>query len=105
MSIPKEFLRLDKIRAVVSIRNLKSDKYYLYTSTDSVKSYSDERFKLDLGTHPNLALQKEYSSLGLELFVIEIDKEAKDGENLEQLLEERKSFYRTSGKKLYNDEE
>lgn len=105
MSIPKEFLRRDKIRAVVSIRNLKNDKYYLYKSTDSVKSYSDERFKLDLGIHPNSALQSEYSSLGLELFVIEIDTEAEDEENLDELLEKRKSFYRGRGKKLYNDEE
>lgn len=102
MSIPKEFLRQDKIRAVCIIRNLKTDESYLYKTEDAVKSYSDERFKLDLGMHQNRALQEAYSSLGLELFIIEIDKEAEAGENLDSLLEERKSFFQKSGKKLYN---
>ncbi len=102
MSIPKEFLRQDKIKAVCVIRNLKTDECYLYKTDDAVKSYSDERFKLDLGIHPNMALQKAYSSLGLELFIIEIETEAGDGESLDTLLEERKSFFLKTGKKLYN---
>ncbi len=103
MSIPKEFLRSDKIRAVCTIRNLKTDEIYLYKTEDAVKSYSDERFKLDLGMHENKALQEAYTALGLELFVIEIDKEAKTEENLTILLEERKRVYKESGKRLYNE--
>ncbi len=101
MAIPKEFLRSDKIRAVCVIKNLKTDEMYLYKTEDAVKSYSDERFKLDLGMHENKALQRAYTALGLELFVIEIDKEAKEGENLSLLLDERKRDYLEKGKTLY----
>ena len=101
MAIPKEFLRSDKIRAVCVIKNLKTDEMYLYKTEDAVKSYSDERFKLDLGMHENKALQKAYTALGLELFVIEIDKEAREGEDLSLLLDERKRDYLEKGKNLY----
>ncbi len=101
MSIPKEFLREDKIRAVCIIRNLKTDEIYLYKTEDAVKSYSDERFKLDLGMHENSSLQTAYTSLGLELFTIEIDKEAEKGDNLSLLLEERKNHFLKEGKTLY----
>ncbi len=103
MAIPKEFLTNDKIKAVCIIRNLKNEKVYLYKTDDAVASYSSERFKLDLGMHPCTSLQKEYTSLGLELFTIEIDKTADKDDNLEALLEERKSFHREKGVKLYND--
>ena len=52
MAIPKEFLREDKIRAIVVIKNLKTDEVYLYKTEDAVASFSKERFKLDLGMHP-----------------------------------------------------
>lgn len=101
MSIPKEFLRTSRIRAICVIRNLKTERSYLYKTEDAVKSYSDERFKLDLGMHPNRELQREYTSLGLELFQIEIETEAGEEDDLESLLEERKNFFLTKGKKLY----
>ncbi len=101
MSIPKEFLRTDRIRAVCSVRNLKSEKVWLYTTEDAVKSYSSVRFSLDLGMHPSVALQSEYTELGLELFVIEIVREAGDGENLSDLLEETKREYIGKGIELY----
>ena len=101
MSIPKEFLRTDKIRAVCIIRNLKTDESYLYCAEDAVKSFADERFKLDLGIHPCHSLEKAYTELGLELFTIEIEKEAAKDEDLNVLIEERRKYYRENGKKLY----
>ena len=80
--IPSEFLRKDKIKAIVKIQNLKTDEIYLLKSNDAVKSFKDERFKLDLGMHESSSLQKAYTDLGLELFVIEIDKEVYADENL-----------------------
>lgn len=101
MAIPKEFLREDKIRAIVSIRNLKTDEMYLYKTEDVVASYSKERFKLDLGMHTQKNLQKAYSDLGLELFIFEIDKEAKDQEDLDSLLKERIEYWKEKGRSLY----
>ena len=102
MAIPKEFLREDKIKAIVIIKNLKTDEIYLYKTDDAVTSYSKERFKLDLGMHPVKSLQDAYSSLGLELFTFEIDKEAKEEENLDDLLEERKKYWMGKGSRFYS---
>ena len=102
MAIPKEFLREDKIKAIVIIKNLKTDEIYLYKTDDAVTSYSKERFKLDLGMHPVKSLQNAYSSLGLELFTFEIDKEAIEGEDLDNLLEERKSYWKEKGSRFYS---
>lgn len=102
MSIPSEFLRNDKIRAIVKITNLKTDEIYLLKTEDAVKSYKDERFKLDLSIHPSKALQKAYTDLGLELFLIEIDKEVGKDEDLDKALSSRKAFYLEKGYKLYD---
>lgn len=99
--IPSEFLRKDKIRAIVKIHNLKTDEIYLLKSEDAVKSFKDERFKLDLGMHQSSSLQKAYSNLGLELFTIEIDKEANSGDDLDSLLEERTNYYKEQNYKFY----
>ena len=76
------------------IKNLKTD--------DAVTSYSKERFKRDLGMHPVKSRQDAYSSLGLELFTFEIDKEAKEEENLDDLLEERKKYWMEKGSRFYS---
>ena len=102
MAIPKEFLREDKIRAIVVIKNLKTDEVYLYKTEDAVASFSKERFKLDLGMHPVKSLQSSYSSLGLELFLFEIDKEATKDEDLDKLLEERRNHWIEKGSRIYS---
>ena len=102
MAIPKEFLREDKIRAIVVIKNLKTDEVYLYKTEDAVASFSKERFKLDLGMHPVKSLQSVYSSLGLELFLFEIDKEATKDEDLDKLLEERRNHWIEKGSRIYS---
>lgn len=84
------------------IKNLKTDEIYLYKTDDAVTSYSKERFKLDLGMHPVKSLQDAYSSLGLELFTFEIDKEAKEEENLDDLQEERKKYWMEKGSRFYS---
>ncbi|MCI7606397.1 MAG: hypothetical protein MSS69_06525 [Spirochaetales bacterium] len=102
MAIPKEFLREDKIRAIIMIKNLKTDEIYLYKTEDAVASFSKERFKLDLGMHPEKSLQSAYSTLGLELFIFEIDKEADKDQDLDKLLEERKAYWIGKGARLYS---
>lgn len=103
MDINDVFSRPDKIRGVIIIRNLKSGKAYLKTTEDAVKSFSDERFHLDLSMHECKKLQEEYTSLGLELFTIELDTEAGPDDDLQSLLEKRKNEYRNNGVTLYSD--
>ena len=101
MAIPQEFLREGKIRGIVSIRHLKTDEIYLYASEDAVQSYGKERFKLDLGMHPQRQLQNAYTELGLELFIFQLDKEAGEDEDLEKLLQERRNYWKEKGCRLY----
>ena len=96
------FSRPDKVRGIISIRNLKTGKLLLEKTDDAVKSFRDERFKLDLGMHQNASLQKEYTSLGLELFSIDLETEADEGEDLDELLEGRRLAYRDDGTELYD---
>lgn len=102
MPIPSEFLKKDKIRGIVKITNLKTDEVFLLPSEDCIKSYKDERFKLDLGMHSSKRLQSAYTSLGLELFTIEIDAEADKEDDLNDLFEKRKAYHQELGNRLYN---
>gem|GEM_PF-1853658 len=102
MPVPNEFLRKDRIKCILKITNIKTDQIYLLKSLDAIKSYKDERFKLDLGLHESKELQKAYTDLGLELFTIEIDAEARKDDDLDELLDKRKAYYQEKGNRLYN---
>lgn len=95
------FSRPDKVRGIISIRNLKTGRTFLEKTEDAVRAFRDERFRLDLGTHPTASLQAEYTALGLELFSIDLETEADEGEDLDELLERRMEAYRESGTELY----
>ena len=53
---------------IVALRNLKTDKVFLFYSNDIEKDCIDMRFKLDLGMHSCKTLQDDYASTGLEVF-------------------------------------
>lgn len=95
------FSRPDHVRGIIAIRNLQTGRTLLKTTEDAVASFRNERFRLDLSMHENRTLQEEYTSLGLELFTIELDAEAEAGEDLPALLEKRKAAYEEKGISLY----
>ena len=70
---------------VVALRNLKTDKVYLFYSEDIEKDCIDMRFKLDLGMHPCKALQDDYTSTGLEVFRFDTVELTDDRGRLEEL--------------------
>ena len=98
-----EFLTSEKRRGIVKITNMLTGRVYLTKSKDTWKTYQDLRFQLDMGMHPCASLQDDYEKTGLELFNIETDVLAKEGESLPKLLEERKAFYKEQGTVLYED--
>ena len=102
--IPKTgiFSRPEPVRGIIAVRNLKTGNIFLKKTEDAVKSFRDERFRLDLSMHESEELQREYSSLGLELFTIELDAEADENDDLDLLLEERKKHYKAEGVRLYS---
>ncbi len=89
------------VRGIIAIKNLKTGRTYLEKTEDAVSSFQKERFSLDLSMHPSKELQSEYTSLGLELFTIELDTEAGAEEDLDALLEKRKAEYEKKGIRLY----
>lgn len=96
-----EFLRKDKVRGIIRIENMLSGKIYLVKSSDVVKDYSRLRFALDMGDFENEEVQNDYTATGLELFDISLDQEAKEDDDLEALLNNRKKYYEDIKKELY----
>ena len=74
------------VRGLISIRNLLSGKVYLTATEDAVNDITKERFSLDLGSHRSAELQKDYSETGLELFSIDLEKEAGSGDDLSKMI-------------------
>ena len=95
------FARPDKVRGIIAIRNLRSGKVLLEKTEDAVKSFRDERFRLDLGIHTSRELQEDYASTGLELFTIELEEECGEDVDLDDLLQRVEERYRKEGDLLY----
>ena len=76
---------MEKESGVVALRNLKTDKVYLFFSQDIKKDCVDMRFKLDLGMHPCMSLQKDYTETGLEVFRFDTVMLTEDAGELENM--------------------
>ena len=70
---------------IVALRNLKTDKVFLFYSKDIEKDCIDMRFKLDLGMHPCKALQDDYAETGLEVFRFDTIELTTDSARLDKL--------------------
>ncbi len=79
--------------AIVEIRNLKTDRCYLFYADDAQSEIVSQRFNLDLGIHPCTELQSDYTKTGLEVFRFDIVEETSDPSHLETLLNSRKNLY------------
>ena len=72
---------------VVALRNLKTDKVYLFYSRDIKADCVSMRFKLDLGMFSCRSLQDDYTKTGLEVFRFDTIELTDDEERLEELKE------------------
>ena len=70
---------------VVALRNLKTDKVYLFYSRDIKADCVSMRFKLDLGMFPCRSLQDDYTKTGLEVFRFDTLELTEDESRLEIL--------------------
>ena len=87
--------------ALYQIYNLKTDKTYLNISNDPESVCASERFKLDLGMHPCTSLQDDYTTTGLEVFVIEVLETFEDKDVAKEKLEEVKAEKLSQGLDFY----
>ncbi len=74
-------------KGIVALRNLKTDKVFLFYSNDIEKDCIDMRFKLDLGMHPCRSLQDDYAATGLEVFRFDTVELTEDPSMLEKIKE------------------
>ena len=72
---------------VVALRNLKTDKVYLFFSKDIKNDCVSMRFQLDLGMFPCRSLQEDYTNTGLEVFRFDTIELTEDEARLEALKE------------------
>ena len=70
---------------VVAIRNLKTDRVYLFWADDIQKENAKQRFDLDLGMHSCRELQEDYENTGLEVFRFDTIEKTEKKERLEEL--------------------
>jgi hypothetical protein len=72
-----------KQSGVVEIRNLKTDRVWLFWADDVAGESASQRFKLDLGMHECASLQKDYTETGLEVFRFDLVEETSDKSRLD----------------------
>lgn len=70
---------------VVAIRNLKTDRVYLFYSNDIKGDCVKSRFQLDLGMHSCSSLQEDYTNTGLEVFRFDVMEETDNPERLSSI--------------------
>lgn len=70
------------IAFIYKIVNLQSGKFYIGSTTDTVRRWSEHKGQLEKGVHINKELQKDYNCLGIDYFEFQIietvDREVKD---------------------------
>ncbi|MBN1650485.1 MAG: GIY-YIG nuclease family protein [Bacteroidales bacterium] len=70
--LKKEYKQMKFKMGVFQIRNTVNNKVFIDSSTDLVAIWNRQRMELNFGSHPNLALQKEWKTFGEDKFVYEI---------------------------------
>ncbi len=82
-----------KKSGVVEIRNLKTDRTWLFWADDYTTDCASQRFKLDLGMHECASLQKDYTEIGLEVFRFDLVEQTTDKNRLEEIKNKTTNLY------------
>lgn len=91
--IINEYKRIKSRIGVFQIRNKMNNKVFIESSVDLVAIWNRLRFQLNMGSHPNMALQKDWNELGEENFAYEILSEIQQEDGMQM-------DYRKEAKKL-----
>jgi hypothetical protein len=88
-----EYKRTKSQIGVFQIRNKTNNKVFVESSLDLVAIWNRLRFQLNMGSHPNTELQKDWKALGEENFAYEILSEIQQDDTVQM-------DYRKEAKKL-----
>ena len=78
--LKEEYKQMKFRMGVFQIRNTVNNKIFVESSTDLVSIWNRHRFQLNLGSHPNSGLQKDWNAMGEDKFTYEIVSEVKHSE-------------------------
>lgn len=67
---------------VYQIRNLQTNRIFVGSSLDLDAIWNRHRLQLNMGNHPNAALQTDWNTLGEQQFAYEIVAEIKQAEDI-----------------------
>jgi hypothetical protein len=79
--LKEEYKQMKFRMGVFQIRNTVNNKIFVESSTDLISIWNRHRFQLNLGSHPNAGLQKDWNALGEGKFTYEIVSEIKQSES------------------------
>ncbi len=68
----REYKETPRPMGVFRVRNTANGKSLVGSSTDLPAMLNRQRFQLELGSHPNRALQKDWNELGAAAFEFEV---------------------------------
>lgn len=77
----QEYKRTVQPLGILQIRNLDNGKLFIESSKNLPAAFNRHKFQLKLGSHPNLALQADYTKSGIERFAFEVLDTLKPGED------------------------
>ena len=67
----REYKETPRPMGVFRVRNIASGAAFVGSSNDLPAMLNRQRFQLEMGSHPNLALQKDWNELGAQAFEFE----------------------------------
>ncbi len=71
----EEFMNLKTYMGVIQIKNNKNGKVYIMTTPNLKNQWLTVKAQLDMGTHANATLQKEWKKMGEDVFSYEVLEE------------------------------
>jgi group I intron endonuclease len=80
---------------IYGIRNKVTEKYYIGSTRDFSKRWSEHKYHLKRGTHHSIKLQRSYDKHGVDSFEFSILKEVEDLDQLQDVEEEFIQLYQS----------
>ena len=68
----RAYKETERPMGVFRVYNAANDKSFVGSSTDLPAMLNRQRFQLELGSHPNRELQRDWNEWGADAFVIEV---------------------------------
>ena len=79
----REYKRTPRPAGLFSVRNTASGRCLIGVGADLPGTLNRQRFQLEMGSHPDKELQRDWNELGADSFVIEVLDELDPSENSE----------------------